>query len=182
MTENGSNRALAGLIASFFLLSLAFSSMESMFVLFTEQKYGFGPAMNGYVLAYVGVVLEFVTLASLPFSPMLGDHVPTIGPLSCGLLVLLFILTPLAAGNGFANVSLTTLVSKSATGDTQGGAFGLTQSAGSIARAVGPIAAGALYAAVAYWLPFVLGGLLMLPIGYVLLTTFRTDSIPAPIN
>lgn len=201
--------ALAGLVASFFLLSLAFSSMESMFVLFTEQQYGFGPAMNGYVLAYVGVViavvqgglvgkltdrygertlalvgvvLELVTLAALPFSPMLGDHLPAIGPLSGGLFVLLVILTPLAAGNGFANVSLTTLVSKSATEDTQGGAFGLTQSAGSIARAVGPIAAGALYAAVAYWLPFVLGGLLMLPIGYVLLTTFQGNGTPTPVN
>ncbi len=38
-----SNPALAGLVASFFLLSFAFSSMESMFVLFTEQQYGFGP-------------------------------------------------------------------------------------------------------------------------------------------
>jgi DHA1 family tetracycline resistance protein-like MFS transporter len=209
LAEAFSNPVLAGLIASFFLLSLAFSSMESMFVLFTEQQYGFGPEMNGYVLAYVGVViaivqgglvgkltdrygertlalvgvvLEFVTLASLPFSPAIGSHLPAIGPLSGGLFVLLVILTPLAAGNGFANVSLTTLVSKSATEDTQGGAFGLTQSAGSIARAVGPIAAGALYAAVAYWLPFVLGGLLMLPIGYVLLTTFRTNSTPTPAN
>ncbi len=133
-------------------------------------------------LALVGVVLEFVTLAALPFSPALGTHLPAVGPFSGGLLVLLFILTPLAAGNGFANVSLTTLVSKSATEDTQGGAFGLTQSAGSIARAVGPVVAGALYAAVAYWLPFVLGGLLMLPIGYVLLTTFRTDGVPTPAN
>ncbi|MGA9400091.1 MFS transporter [Haladaptatus sp.] len=200
-----SNPELAGLIASFFLLSLAFSSMESMFVLFTDQQYGFGPEMNGFVLAYVGVViaivqgglvgrltkrygertlalvgvgLELVTLSSLPFSPVIGSYLPSIGPISGGLFVLLFILMPLAAGNGFANVSLTTLVSKSATEDTQGGAFGLTQSAGSIARAVGPIVAGALYAAVAYWLPFVLGGLLMLPIGYVLLTTFQAKGRP----
>ncbi len=204
-----SNPALAGLIASFFLLSLAFSSMESMFVLFTDQQYGFGPEMNGFVLAYVGVViaivqgglvgrltdrygertlalvgvaLELLTLSTLPFSPVIGSYIPSIGPLSGGLFVLLFILMPLAAGNGFANVSLTTLVSKSATKDTQGGAFGLTQSAGSIARAIGPIVAGALYAAVAYWLPFVLGGLLMLPIGYVLLTTFQATSRPTPAD
>nr|WP_255359207.1 MFS transporter [Haladaptatus sp. R4] len=137
-----------------------------------------GPLRRANVFALVGVGLELVTLSSLPFSPVIGSYLPSIGPISGGLFVLLFILMPLAAGNGFANVSLTTLVSNSATEDTQGGAFGLTQSAGSIARAVGPIVAGALYAAVAYWLPFVLGGLLMLPIGYVLLTTFQAKGRP----
>lgn len=52
--------ALSGLIAAFFLLSLAFSGMESMFVLFTGDQYGYGPAANGYVLAYVGVVVAVV--------------------------------------------------------------------------------------------------------------------------
>ncbi len=209
LLESLSDPALSGLVVSFFLLSLAFSGMESMFVLFTEQKYGFGTTMNGYVLAYVGVVLaivqggligrvtdrfgertvaltgvslELVTLAVLPFSPELGRLFPSVGPLSGGLLALLVVLTPLAVGNGFANVSLTTLVSKSASADEQGGAFGLTQSAGSIARAIGPVVAGGLYAAVAYWLPFVLGGLLMLPIGYVLLTAVQTGGRPTPAN
>ncbi|GAA0235399.1 MFS transporter [Haladaptatus pallidirubidus] len=204
-----SDPALSGLVVSFFLLSLAFSGMESMFVLFTEQKYGYGTTMNGYVLAYVGVViaivqggligrltdrfgertialigvsLELVTLAAIPFSPEIGRLFPTIGPLSGGLLALLFVLTPLAVGNGFANVSLNTLVSKSASADEQGGAFGLTQSGGSIARAVGPVAAGGLYAAVAYWVPFVLGGLLMVPICYILLTAVQVGRRTTPAD
>ncbi|WP_458187276.1 MFS transporter [Haladaptatus sp. NG-WS-4] len=202
-----SDPALSGLVVSFFLFSLAFSAMESMFVLFTKQEFGYGPEMNGYVLAYVGVViaivqgglvgrltdrfgerllalvgavLELVTLALLPFSPTLGNSLPTLGPFSGGLLALLGVLTALAVGNGLANVSLNTLVSKSASEDEQGGAFGLTQSAGSIARAIGPVAAGALYAAVAYWLPFVLGGLLMLPICYVLVTSVTAGGRPSP--
>ncbi|WP_266080444.1 MFS transporter [Haladaptatus caseinilyticus] len=202
-----SDPALSGLVVSFFLVSLALSGMESMFVLFTEQKFGYGTTMNGYVLAYVGIIiaivqggligrltdrfgertialvgasLEFVTLSALPFSPVIGRLLPTVGPFSDGLLALSLVLTPLAVGNGFTNVSLTTLVSKSASDDEQGGAFGITQSAGSIARAIGPIAAGGLYAAVAYWVPFVLGGLLMLPICYVILTTVQVGKRSTP--
>ncbi|MFP4530145.1 MAG: MFS transporter [Halodesulfurarchaeum sp.] len=189
---------LAVLVISFFLASLAFSGMESMFVLFTKEVYGYGTAMNGYVLAYLGVIIavvqgglvgraadiwdektlaiggvsvEFVGLVAVPFAPQLGRFLPGVGPVGPGLLALLVVLSILAVGNGFANVSLTTLVSRSAAERDQGSAFGLTQSAGSIARAIGPIVAGALYTGVAYWAPFVAGGLLLLPIGWLLSRT-----------
>jgi MFS family permease len=197
--------ALSGLVTSFFLLSLAFSGMESMFVLFTKDQFAYGTTANGYLLAYMGIVVAIVqggvvgrltrrygeprvavagvgimglSLAALPFSKALGSGVPALGPvvnalpiLPGGVLVMLGVLLWLAVGNGLANVSLTTLVSKNAAEESQGGAFGLTQSAGSIARTVGPTAAGALYAAIQFWLPFVVGGLLMLPILYLLATT-----------
>ncbi|MFT4891807.1 MAG: DHA1 family tetracycline resistance protein-like MFS transporter [Halobacteriales archaeon] len=199
------NPALSGLVISFFVLSLAFSGMESMFVLFTKDEFGYGTTANGYLLAYMGVVVAIVqggvvgrlterygerrvavagvaimglSLGALPFSSVLGSGVPPVGPLlgslptlSGGVLVMLGVLLWLAVGNGLANVSLTTLVSKNAAEETQGGAFGLTQSAGSIARTAGPTAAGALYAAIQFWLPFVVGGLLMLPVLYLLATT-----------
>ena len=133
----------------------------------------------------MGVGLEALTLAAVPFAPQIAASLPQVGPLwgllptlGGGLLVLLAVLLVLAVGNGFANVSLTTLVSKSASDETQGGAFGLTQSAGSIARAVGPVVAGALYTAFVYWSPFVVGGLLMVPILYILATTFRAGVSP----
>jgi len=173
--------ALAGLVASFFLFSLAFSGMESMFVLFTGDQFGFGPAMNGYVLAYVGVIIAIVQ------GGLVGRIVPRFGevriavlgvvltgvtigllPFTASLLALLAVLTPLAVGNAFANVSLTTLVSRSASADEQGGAFGLTQSAGSLARIVGPVAAGVLYTAVAYWSPFVAGAVVLVPVLLIL--------------
>jgi len=187
--------ALAVLVVAFFLASLAFSGMESMFVLFTKDIYGFGTTANGYVLAYLGVVVaivqgglvgraaarvgerplaiggvlvEAVGLTALPFSPVIGGSVPGIGPLDGELLALLGVLSVLAVGNGFANVSLTTLVSRSADSSQQGSAFGLTQSAGSLARAVGPVTAGALYTGIAVWAPFVAGGLLLLPIAVML--------------
>lgn len=204
-----STKALAGLVVAFFLASLAFSGMESMFVLFTKDVYGYGTTMNGYILAYLGVIIaivqgglvgraaeiwpekylalggvavESVGLAAIPFAPQLGAILPAIGPvvnflpeISSGLLALLVVLAVLALGNGFANVSMTTLVSKTAEEDRQGGAFGLTQSAGSIARAVGPVTAGALYTGLAFWAPFVAGGLLMVPIFVVLALTLVAE-------
>ncbi len=204
-----SRPALAGLVVAFFLASLAFSGMESMFVLFTKDVYGYGTTMNGYILAYLGVIIaivqgglvgraaeiwsekylalggvtvQFVGLTAIPFTPQLGALLPAIGPLlgvlptlSSGLIALLGVLSVLAVGNGFTNVSMTTLVSKNAEAERQGGAFGLTQSAGSIARAVGPVAAGALYAGVVFWAPFVAGGLLMIPIFLVLALTIVGD-------
>ncbi|MFB6070538.1 MAG: MFS transporter [Halanaeroarchaeum sp.] len=209
-----SDPSLNALILSFFLFSFAFSAMESMFVLFTKDVYGYGPTTNGYILAYLGVViaivqgglvgrvtdrfgerstamwgvaLELVTLAALPFSPWLGGLLPAVGPLvgvlpvlPGTLLALLVVLTLLSVGNGFANVSLNTLVSTTAAEDEQGGAFGLTQSAGSIARATGPVLAGLLYTAFVYWVPFVLGGLLMIPIMYVLVRVVRNGESPTP--
>ncbi|MFB6133092.1 MAG: MFS transporter [Halanaeroarchaeum sp.] len=206
--------SLNGLIVSFFLFSFAFSAMESMFVLFTRDVYGYGPAMNGYVLAYLGVVvaivqggvvgrvterygersvaivgvgIELVALAALPFSPTLGALLPDVGrvdgvlPVLPGaLLALLIVLTVLSIGNGFANVSLNTLVSLTAAEDEQGGAFGLTQSAGSIARATGPVLAGLLYTAFVYWVPFVVAALLMVPIAFVLVQFVSDGRVPAP--
>ena len=40
----------------------------------------------------------------------------------------------------------------------------MTQSASSLARTFGPAAAGLLYVAIAYWSPFVVAGLLFVPI------------------
>ncbi|WP_411962899.1 MFS transporter [Haloferax sp. YSMS24] len=124
-----------------------------------------------YRLAVGGVAIQVVMLAAVPFSPVLGGYVPSFGPLVSfgpvlppGVLALLVVMTPLSFGNALTNVSLNTLVSRTATSDEQGGAFGLTQSAGSLARTFGPALAGGLYTGIAFWVPFVVGGLLMLPI------------------
>ncbi len=189
---------LGTLVASFFLVSFAFSALESQFIFLTNDQYGYGATENAIILTYVGVVLAVVqgglvgpltdrfgeyrlavggaaiqvlTLAAVPFSPQLGAFVPDLGAvlpfgpvLPAGVLALLAVMTPLSFGNALTNVSLNTLVSRSATDDEQGGAFGLTQSAGSLARTFGPALAGGLYTGIAFWAPFVVGGVLMIPI------------------
>jgi predicted MFS family arabinose efflux permease len=71
--------------------------------------------------------------------------------------------TPLVLGSALATVSLTALVSLNRSDEEQGGVFSLTQSAGSLARTVGPALAGQLYVALSYWSPFVVAGAVLVP-------------------
>ncbi|RYJ13360.1 MFS transporter [Halogeometricum borinquense] len=189
---------LGTLVVAFFLVSFAFSALESQFIFLTNDQYGYGATENAILLTYFGVIIAIVqggligpltdrygeyrvaiagaaiqvfTLAAVPFAPYFGSYIPSVEPLlpvgptlPSAVIALGVIVTPLAFGNAITNVSLNTLVSRSATADEQGGAFGLTQSAGSLARTFGPALAGFLYTAIDYWAPFVLGGALMIPI------------------
>ncbi|SFL09999.1 Predicted arabinose efflux permease, MFS family [Halogranum rubrum] len=199
---------LGALVVSFFLVSFAFSALESQFIFLTNDQYGYGATENALLLTYFGVVIavvqgglvgplterfgeyrlaivgaaiQVVTLAAVPFAPRLAPLVPNVGRLlpvgptvPAAIVALFVVVTPLATGNALTNVSLNTLVSRAASADDQGGAFGLTQSAGSLARTFGPALAGALYTGIAFWSPFVAGGLLMIPIVVLLSTVDRS--------
>ncbi|MFB6164363.1 MAG: MFS transporter [Haloarculaceae archaeon] len=203
---------IGSLVAAFFLVSFAFSAFESQFIFLTNDRLGYGTAANAVLLTYIGVLIaviqggligplterfgeyrlalsgaaiQVVTLALVPFS-LSWSFVPAVGPVESGAVALLIVTTPLAFGNALTNVSLNALVSLSASADEQGGAFGLTQSAGSLARTFGPAAAGLLYVTVAYWSPFVVAGLLFVPVLALLgrvardrLTTPRGDPDPS---
>ncbi|WP_410765205.1 MFS transporter [Haloferax sp. DFSO60] len=204
---------LSALIISFFLVSFAFSALESQFIFLTNDQYSYGATENAILLTYIGIVIaivqggfigplterfgeywlaltgvaiQVVMLAAVPFSPILGAVLPSTGNLVSfgptlppGVIALLIIMTPLSVGNALTNVSLNTLVSRSATADEQGGAFGLTQSAGSLARTFGPALAGGLYTGIAFWAPFVAGGLLMIPILILLARVDREAVSPS---
>ncbi len=198
---------LGALVASFFLASFAFSAFESQFIFLTNDQLGYGTAENAILLTYIGVVIavvqgglvgpltdrfgeyrlalagagiQAVTLALVPFATG-WEFLPAIGPVAAGAVGLAVVSTPLSVGNALTNVSLNALVSLNAADDTQGGAFGLTQSASSLARTVGPSVAGLLYVGVGFWSPFVVAGLLFLPILLVLGGTSR-DAVAVSTN
>ncbi|WP_350356171.1 MFS transporter [Halorarius halobius] len=182
--------AIGSLVVAFFVASFAFSAFESQFIFLTNDRLGYGTAENAVLLTYIGVLIavvqggligplterfgeyrlalagaaiQVVALAAVPFS-LSWTFVPSVGPVESGAVALAAVSTPLAFGNALTNVSLNALVSLNADADEQGGAFGLTQSAGSLARTFGPAGAGLLYVAVAYWSPFVVAGLLFVPV------------------
>lgn len=197
-----SDSKLRKLITSFFLTSFAFSGMEVMFLPYLQDKFGFSTTQGGLLLVYVGVLIAIIQgglirklterydesylgiagaiiggigLALIPFAPQIGNilwFIPGQAILTPGLIALLVILAVYAFGNGVLNVSLNTLVSRSADSSMQGGAFGLTQSAGSLARATGPVIAGGLYTYFAYWSPFLFGSLLVAAVFYILYTAY----------
>lgn len=185
---------IGSLVLAFFLASFAFSAFESQFIFLTNDLLGYGTAANAILLTYIGVLIaiiqggligpltdrfgeyrlalsgaaiQAVSLALVPFS-LSWSFVPAIGPVESGGVALALVSTPLAFGNALTNVSLNALVSLNAGDEEQGGAFGLTQSAGSLARTFGPALAGLLYVAISYWSPFVVAGALFVPILIVL--------------
>jgi Arabinose efflux permease len=186
---------LFALIIAFFVVSFAFSAFESQFIFLTNDRLGYGTVANGVLLTYIGVlivivqggligpltrrfgearlavsgvVIQLATLWMVPFAVGVR-RLPSVGLLDSGGVALALIATPLAFGNGITNVSLNALVSRTAGADEQGGIFGLTQSAGSLARTVGPATAGLLYVTAGYWSPFVVSALLFAPVVVLLL-------------
>jgi MFS family permease len=189
---------LRGLVVSFFLLSLAFSGVQVMFIPFAADVYGYDATQTAFFLTYLGVLgvlnqgvlvgrlsaryperrlavvgasVLLVSLVLLPFSPAVGRLLPVVGGpawFTRELFVLLVDGALLSFGNSLLNVSLSTLVSTRASADRQGSAFGVTQGAGSLGRTVGPPAMAALYV-VGFPLPFVVGAVVLLPIVALLL-------------
>jgi MFS family permease len=205
-----SNLQLRGLVVSFFLLSLAFSGVQVMFIPFAADVYGYDATQTAFFLTYigflgavnqgvlvgrlsaryesarlavVGAVVLLVSLLLLPFSPDVGRLLPPLGGpawFTRELFVLLIDGVLLSFGNSLLNVSLSTLVSTRASADRQGNAFGVTQGAGSLGRTVGPPAMAALYV-VGFPLPFVIGAIILVPIVYILAGAARTAAPNASV-
>jgi MFS family permease len=205
-----SNLQLRGLVVSFFLLSLAFSGVQVMFIPFAADVYGYDATQTAFFLTYigflgavnqgvlvgrlsaryesarlavVGAVVLLVSLLLLPFSPDVGRLLPPLGGpawFTRELFVLLIDGALLSFGNSLLNVSLSTLVSTRASADRQGNAFGVTQGAGSLGRTVGPPAMAALYV-VGFPLPFVIGAIILVPIVYILAGAARTAAPNASV-
>lgn len=154
-----------------FLLMLGMVAMESTFALLGSDKFALDAKGLGFVFTFVGVVMAIVQGGLVGrLTKKFGDLTPAIAGaiiLAAALIALPFmpvlfatigLMGFVALGWGLANPSLSTLISRSASADEQGGILGLNQSAAALARALGPLLAGALYDyAVAG--PYIFGGL-----------------------
>jgi MFS family permease len=89
-----------------------------------------------------------------------------------GLVVLLLVLALLSVGNSLLNVGIAAVVSRVASDEQQGTAFGVTQGAGSLGRTVGPPLMTALYV-LAVAAPFLLGAALTVGVLAVLVAVAR---------
>lgn len=194
--------ALRALTLASLLVSVAFSGVQVMFVPFAADFYGYGPPETAAFLTYIGVLGALnqgvlvgrlsrvvpparlalagtgglaLSLAVMPFAPAVGARLPPPGGpawLDGPLVVLLAVGALLSVGLGFVNVSLSTLVSTSASEERQGSAFGVTGGAGSLGRTVGPPLMAAMYV-VAFWSPFVVGAALLVPAGVAVVAVAR---------
>jgi len=98
-------------------------------------------------LVLAGLALIAVGLLILP----IAQHLPLV----------IVAVSGLALGMGAMQPSLNSLISRRAEAAEQGEVMGIAQSVGSLSRVIGPIIAGALFAALGRDIPFLWGALLV---------------------
>lgn len=162
-------RAIIRLIVVAFVAMVAFSGFEATFALLGEHRFHFALASTGAVFTVIGIALVVVQVSIVgPVNDRFGE----VGTLrwglianTVGLLVLAYdggwaTLVPalglLVVGQGLLTPTLSSAVAGRAGGE-RGQWLGWHQSAGGLARVLGPIAAGALFEHVGVGAPYVLG-------------------------
>jgi multidrug resistance protein len=170
------SRPTLGLVlAVSFLVMTAFASFESMFALFVEWRFQYGPTTIGYLFAWVGVVLALVQGVGVgKVVPRVGEHrlvpvailvmvVALAGiAMAPSVPVLVAAMGMLAMGMGFNSPSMLSLVSRLADPADQGSTLGVSQSLASLARIVGPLWGGFVFDRFGHTVPFYTASALML--------------------
>jgi len=172
------------------LATAAFAMFESTLSVLTRHEFGLTTPQNGWLFAYVGLWLILAQgLLVRRLMPRLGEvRLVRAGALllAAGLVAIAFTTTTAAlygvipltvVGFAFLTPSLSSLVSRRTSPETQGEVLGLYQSGLSLARIIGPLAGNALQD-VGFDLPY-LAGAGALALAFVLALGLR-ESAPAP--
>ncbi len=161
--------ALRRVLALYFLFTVSFAVIQPTLSLFGAVRFGLDARQVGYLFAFLGLVsaviqgglvrrlaprfgeTRLIRICGIPFAAglLLLAWAPTLGWTVAGLSLL-------AVGYGGTLPSVLGLVSRVAPPSMQGSVLGVGQSIGSLARIVGPAAAGAALD-VSIGLPYALG-------------------------
>jgi predicted MFS family arabinose efflux permease len=176
------------LIVMYFLAILAFSGMEATFALLAAHRYHLDSTHVSYVFAFIGVVVTVVQGGLIgPLTRRFGERaLLVVGllaqcvalaalPIAGGMAGLLAACVPLAFGSGLTTPALTSLISRSAGADDQGGTLGIGQSAAALGRVAGPISATNAFDKLWYAAPYFGGALLMLAAAAIGSTLRRSE-------
>lgn len=159
---------------AYFVFIYAVSQLETVFAFLMMDQFGYDALHVAFILVLMGVIMAGIQGGAIrPLARRFGERklwIAGTAILAPCLAVVPFLhdvwylLLPLAiasVGRGLIHPSILSLVSRSATREERGLVMGTFQSSASLARVVGPFAAGALYD----WRmvsPFVVAGALML--------------------
>ena len=151
------DRTVGPLVVITFLGTFAFTGMETTFSLLGRRRFDFDLTKASLIFAFIGIV------AAVLQGKLIGPIVDRMGErrgmnlgivltaAALGLLavttnvVALFPVAALLAASGLVFPTVTALVSKASSDDEQGAMLGVLASASGLARAIGPVAAGALF-------------------------------------
>jgi MFS family permease len=166
------------LLLTYFLFMLGFTMMEATLTLFIEGRIGAGDHAQlvrrvGYLFGFIGIIqvaLQGGLVGRL--ARAFGERQLLIA--GCSITALSLAAMPaaaswagiygcafgLACGHGLSQPSITSLISRAAPAESQGGALGISQSAASLARVLGPAMGGALFQQVAPGAPYLVAAAL----------------------
>ena len=190
-------RTLTRLALVAFIATAAFSAFEATFSLLGERRFDLTESSVFVVFIGIGVLLVAVQAGMIrPVNARFGSVNAlrfALGLNAIGLLLLAaattwLLLIPalalLVIGQGLATPTLATLVADRAHDARRGGALGFQQSAGALARIVGPAMGGILFEHVGVAAPYVVGaamvGVALLVVGRLRVPVTPTVAGPPP--
>jgi MFS family permease len=173
-----------------FVSLCAFSAFEATFALFGERRLELRLASTGVVFTIIGVLIAVVNGGLVaPAVRRFGEP----GTLrlglvlnACGLAVLPLVhswavlapaLVLLTTGQGLVTPTLSATVAGRVSDDRRGEALGAQQSAGGLARVIGPVAGGFAFEHLGVSAPY-LGGVVLLIVGVLLLSSRPAEARP----
>jgi len=165
--------AVLHVLGVYFLFSAAWAVLQPTLSLFGAARFGFAEMQVGYLFAFLGLVSALVQGGLVRrLVPIYGEArlvqlsgVPAVaGLFTIGVATnpttLLIGLGVLAVGYGIAVPSALGILSRRASARQQGGTLGLGQSAGSMARMLGPLAAGITFDRLGISAPYFMGAII----------------------
>ena len=165
---------LLALMVLFFVVTFGFANLEGTFALYLDRQFHYGRRETSYLFAYIGVLMVVVQGGLVRrLVPRLGERrLVILGTLLMGTgFLLLYAATEkpmlflaiavISVGNGLNTPSLSSLVSRAASGEHQGGVLGVSQACGALARIMGPLI-GTFTLAFGTSMPYLTGGITMI--------------------
>jgi DHA1 family tetracycline resistance protein-like MFS transporter len=171
---------------------LAFSAFEATFALFGKSRLGLGLSSTGVVFAVIGLMIVAVQGGLVhPVVNRFGELATLRAGLTAdavGLVILAFTrswlglapaLVALTVGQGLVTTTMSSALAGRADPARRGEVLGAQQSAGGLARVIGPIVGGVLFQRAGVGAPYLAGAAVMAAV-LMLMTTTRTGA-PTPV-
>ena len=165
------------LVALMATVSLVFSQTISIYPLWLESHFNWGPREVGYVFTYIGLVVAIIQGGLIgSMIRRFGEwRVLTLGATAfiAGLAMVAWITgtpslvlqtTVLCLGLSLCNPVLTGLISQAAAAEHQGAILGASSAAANTGRIIGPPLAGLVFIEFGVDWPFILGAGLLIPV------------------
>ena len=158
-----------------FLSTLVFAGLEATFAMWSRRQFGWGPEQNGYLFAFVGILSALIQGGLIGrLTQKFGENgliiqgslALSIGialiPFSSNIIILIIAMS--IAGYGFSVISpaLNSLISLQTGKEEMGEIMGVTRSASTMARFIGPAWAGFLFGTLGSDWPYFAGAMIML--------------------